>query len=410
MFLSKSRRVGLFLMMLCLLSGCDEFDEEALNNERAVLEETATPLATHRQDSKNTTDQRVVEKIAFDELQDPFFKAVSESEEDDFSDQEYDALIELERLNAEQVLADLRPLILETLSVKYGKASELAAILNQQGQELLSERGSVGVDHRTNTLLIKDTAEQLSAIRDLIKTLDVPVRQVMIDARIVNVRDGFNKDLGVRFGISHTDTLSGRLEGNHGSDEVSDRLNVDLGFDGPSFAVSLAKLPANLLLDLELSALEVEDRAEVIASPRLMTVNQQQAYIEQGDEIAYEEQTAPGGTSVSFKKAALRLEVTPQITPNNKIIMDLRVVQDSISELIVNDVPALATKEIKTQVLVDNGQTLVLGGIYKKNLTRKVSQVPYLGQLPGIGRLFRSESTVSSRDELMIFVTPTIVE
>ncbi len=321
---------------------------------------------------------------------------------------------ERDSLQASQDVAELVPLHSEYIQINYAKAAELAALIKAKDNSLLSARGNISLDSRTNTLLLQDTSQKVTEIKALIERLDVPVQQVLIDARIVELRDGFDRDLGVRFGISHDKGVSGSLEGasslrETGKSDLSDRLNVDFGVSGPSMGFSLAKLPGNILLDLELSALEVEDHAKVIASPRLITANQQEAYIEQGEELPFEEQTASGATNVAFKKAVLRLQVTPQITPEGRIIMDLLVNQDSVSEITVKDVPAISTKELKTQVLVEDGQTIVLGGIYKQNQVSKIQRVPVLWQLPWIGWLFRSESSISSRDQLLIFVRPTIL-
>ena len=327
---------------------------------------------------------------------------------------------ELELLQQSKALA---PLLSELMQINYAKAADVAALLTNKENRMLSKRGALNVDVRTNSIWISDTATKLSEIKDLIHKLDVPVRQVLIEARVVIVNKDFEKDLGIRFGVTRQDYLSGTLEGANtiragiaptSVSPIGNRLNLDLGAPvttgtAAKFGVALARLGEGVLLDLELSALESEGKGEVISSPRLITANQQAAFIESGEEIPYLEATSSGASSISFKKAVLSLKVTPQITPDDKIILDLAVNQDQASTQRFNGVPAILTKEIDTNVLVNNGQTIVLGGIYKQDKKSAIRRVPYLGQMPFIGALFRNKQEIIKHEELLIFITPKII-
>lgn len=330
------------------------------------------------------------------------------------------AAYEQQRLEAQRQKEDLAPLRTEYVQVNYAKASELASILQSEGSSLLSERASVTVDQRTNTLLIRDTAANLEEARRVVSRLDVPVRQVLIESRIVVATDDFNKELGVRFGV-HRDTtndLEGGVLTNNvdqvdnliDNDPIDNRWNVNLPVDNPagSVALALAKLPFGTLLELELSALQAEGRGEIISSPRVITANQKEALIEQGVEIPYQEAAGEGATSVSFQKAVLSLTVTPQITPDDRVIMDLHVTQDTVGEIFAG-VPSIDTRELNTQVLVDNGETVVLGGIYEQTKNNQVNRVPFFSNLPIVGRLFKQTITSNEKSELLVFVTPRIV-
>jgi type IV pilus assembly protein PilQ len=289
---------------------------------------------------------------------------------------------------------------------------------------LLSEQGKLGVDVRTNTLWIQDSKTKIEEIRKLIKQLDVPVKQVLIEARIVEVSKDFARDLGIRWGVAKPNHLNSTLHGLNQMEQgtvpahaipYNQRLNLDLvaapvvGMTPASVGIALAKLGDNILLDLELSALESEGRAELISSPRLIATNQQPAIIDSGQEIPYQESTSSGATAVSFKKAVLSLRVTPQITPDSKILMDLKINQDTASTQLFNGVPAILTKEIQTNVLVSNGQTIVLGGIYHQDKSKTINRVPFLGQLPVVGNLFKNTRVSLKNDELLIFITPKII-
>ncbi|MCH4295304.1 type IV pilus secretin PilQ [Shewanella sp. 3B26] len=325
-------------------------------------------------------------------------------------------------LRNQQEVQELAPLYSEYMQINYAKAKDIAELLKSKDSSLLTERGSVAVDERTNTLLVKDTAETLLAVRRMIDVLDIPIRQVLIESRMVTVKDNVAEDLGIRWGITDqqgTKGTSGSLEGaqniaNGIVPAISDRLNVNLPAptNAASIAFHVAKLADGTVLDMELSALEQENKGEIIASPRITTSNQKAAYIEQGVEIPYVQAASSGATTVTFKKAVLSLRVTPQITPDNRVILDLEITQDSQGETV--DTPtgravAIDTQRIGTQVLVDNGETIVLGGIYQQNLISRVSKVPVLGDIPLVGFLFRNTSDKNERQELLIFVTPKIV-
>ncbi len=329
---------------------------------------------------------------------------------------------EKKEFNVQSDLENLVPLRSELLQINYAKAHEVAILLKDQSSTLLSARGSLNVDNRTNTIWIQDTHSQIKKIRKLINQIDVPVKQVLIEARIVNVTKDFAKDLGIRFGVSGPHLVGSlkkttQVEQNAKSIQtvpLAERLNLDLvalplSATPASIGIALAKLGNGILLDLELSALESEGRGEIISSPRLITTNQQTAVIESGEEIPYQEAMTSGATAVAFKKAVLSLKVTPQITPDSKILMDLHINQDIPSVKVFNGVPSILTKEISTAVLVDNGQTIVLGGIYKEDKHNAINRVPFLGELPIVGRLFRNRSIIVRNEELLIFITPRII-
>ncbi|WP_051642137.1 type IV pilus secretin PilQ [Photobacterium galatheae] len=311
------------------------------------------------------------------------------------------------------------------IPVRYAKATELAALLaGTEGQPgLLTEQGALHVDDRTNALIVKDVADSLDSLLLIIDRLDQPVRQVQIEARIVSMNEKDTADLGVRWGMLDTNgsvTVGGSIEGNlatlNGGDgtlAVDDFLNVNLGAQpgAARIAFQVARL-GDQLLDLELSALQAEDKAEIISSPRLVTTNKKMAYIEQGTEIPYLEAASSGAVSVSFKKAVLSLMVTPQITPGDKLILDLEVTQNKPGETVntgTGQVVAIDTQRIGTQVLVDHGETIVLGGIFQHQSSQSVRKVPLLGDIPLLGSLFRQTLEREGRRELLIFVTPKIL-
>ncbi|WP_455206340.1 type IV pilus secretin PilQ [Kaarinaea lacus] len=338
-------------------------------------------------------------------------------------------------LEAKKSIETLEPLRSDIIQVNYAKAATIASILAAKGTGVLSERGSTTVDDRTNTIIAVDTADRLLDVRKLVARLDVPVRQVMIESRIVIADNNFAKDLGVKFGVtainnkSTVTTTSGSAEGNdtiiqqgiaNGTPipapvrvgSLTDRLNINLPAlppAGTAGSIAFAILGSNTLVDLELSALQIEGRGEVISNPRVVTANQQEAVIKQGSQIPYQEASSSGATSVSFKDAVLALKVTPQITPDERIILDLAINKDSVGD-IFNGVPSIDTKEVQTQVLIDNGATVVLGGVYEQAKNTGVSKVPFLGDLPFIGALFRSKTIKDEKNELLIFVTPKILK
>lgn len=331
-------------------------------------------------------------------------------------------------LESQKQIEELAPLRSEFLQVNYAKASEIADLLKSEENSLLSERGAVTIDTRTNTLLIQDTAERLSDIRRIVARLDIPVRQVLIESRVVTANNDFSKELGVEFGLSRNTTsnnnnvwFGGQLTGdtNFGGgtafvdpDTGNEQLMVSLPIADPagSFALAIGKI-GSTLLQLELQALQAEGRGEVISAPRVITSDQHEALIEQGVEIPYQEASSSGATTVSFKKAVLSLKVTPHITPDDRVIMDLIVNKDNpdFSRSILG-VPPVDTREINTRVLVDNGETVVLGGVFEQVKTQNISKVPGLGSLPIVGWMFRSETEQNDKNELLIFVTPKILK
>jgi len=347
-------------------------------------------------------------------------------------------------LEARQAITELEPLYSEFLQVNYAKASDLAALISSSegSNALISARGSVAIDDRTNTLLVVDTAEKLQDIRRLVRTLDVPIRQVLIESRIVVVSDDFSRDLGVRFGATAykenstdgatvisgtgggTDTMINSILDNLGDPangtifpiqlpDLNDRYNVNVPIGSPAGRFSIAVLETEYLVDLELTALQSEGRGEIVSTPRVITANQKEARIEQGVEIPYQESASSGATTTQFKKAVLSLTVTPQITPNDNIIMDLIVSKDNVGDLVSSAgggfVPSIDTRQVETQVLVNDGQTVVLGGIYETERRETVNKVPYLGDIPGVGFLFRSKQRLDNKSELLIFITPKIL-
>ncbi|OUR61769.1 secretin [Colwellia sp. 39_35_sub15_T18] len=326
---------------------------------------------------------------------------------------------EAKNLQAQQQVEELAPLYSEYVQINYAKAGEFAELIKNEDTSILSTRGSVSVDERTNTLLIRDTAKSIEDIKRMVNILDIPVRQVIIEARMVTVKDNINEELGIRWGITDTDgeySTAGSLEGANtaGTGSVPalpDRLNVNLPVASPAGALAfqVARLADGTILDLELSAMEKENKGEIIASPRITTANQKEAYIEQGVEIPYQEASSSGATATQFKKAVLSLTVTPHITPDNKIILDLVVTQDTVSDVQSGSAPAIDTQRIGTQVLVNNGETIVLGGIYQQSIISTVSKVPVFGDIPYFGWLFRNSSQFNEKKELLIFVTPRVV-
>jgi type IV pilus assembly protein PilQ len=341
-------------------------------------------------------------------------------------------------LAAKKDIQELAPLRSDYLQVNYAKAKDMEGLIKTQGGTLLSARGSVSVDERTNTLLLQDTAERLADIRRLVATLDIPVRQVLIEARIVIVNDDFKRDLGARVGYTTAQangangiwTTSGTAAATDQSIQSAlatrngtgtgvalptapSRYNVNLPAPSPAGSFALGILGSNYIVDLELSAAQAETRAEVISSPRVITANQKEATIETGTEIPYQQSASSGATTISFKKAVLSLKVTPQITPDNRIILDLDVKKDSIGTITVAsggvNVPSIDTKEIITQVLMNDGQTVVLGGVLETQHRDDQTKVPFLGDIPVLGVLFKERSKVNNKDELLIFVTPKIV-
>ena len=366
---------------------------------------------------------------------------------------------EQQMLKANQEKEQLEPLVTDYIQVNYAKARDLASIIYKTGegggeQAILSERGSITVDERTNTLLVTDVFPRIEKVRNVVKLLDRPVEQVMIESRIVIASSDFRKELGVRFGVtgSRADER-GNIISTGGSSQALDRmnnttllnrssrpdsaglpnlapdaiygnpiygpplderLNVNLPVANSAGSFAFSILAADYLLDLELSAMQEEGRGEVISSPRVITANQRPARISQGQEVAYLEATASGAASVKFKEIALELNVTPLITPDDRIVLDLDVKKDNIAGYIAgpfnSQVPVIDTRRVTTQVLVNNGETVVLGGVYESAELDGTTKVPVLGDLPGVGNLFKNRLRSSEKKELLIFVTPTILK
>jgi type IV pilus assembly protein PilQ len=352
-------------------------------------------------------------------------------------------------LAAKKDVTELAPLRSEYLQINYAKAQDMAALIKSQNNSLLSARGSVAVDERTNTLLLLDTSDKLADIRRLVATLDIPVRQVLIESRIVIVNNDYERQLGTILGITAfhqsgsnlynttgtaagletqaTTYITGQNAVNnainagttpvplptYGIPGAQNRYNINLPVTSPAGSIALGLVGNNILIDLELSAAQAETQANIIASPRVITANQKEATIEQGVEIPYQQSASSGATTISFKKAVLSLKVTPQITPDNRIILDLDVRDDTVGTIVVAsggvNVPTIDTREISTQVLVNDGQTVVLGGILTTTQREDDKKVPFLGDIPVLGHLFKSTDHKDDKDELMIFITPKIV-
>ncbi len=360
-------------------------------------------------------------------------------------------------LEARKDIGNLAPLRTEYLQVNYAKAEDIAALIRAQGgagggggggggtggRSLLSQRGNVTIDSRTNTLLIQDTADSIASIRSLVATLDIPVRQVLIEARIVVVSSDFTRDLGVRAGFTAitgkgndglysttgtaagTDQILGSALGNLAAGNpplpvqvptggtAANRYNVNLPVANPAGSLALMVLGSDYIVDLELSAAQSEGKGEVISSPRIMAANQQEAMIEQGTEIPYQEAASSGAATIQFKKAVLALKVTPLITPDNRLILDINVKKQRVGQVVVTtggvNVPSIDTSEITTTVFIGDGQTVVLGGILETERRETEKKVPWLGDIPGLGYLFKTTSKTNNKDELLIFVTPKIV-
>jgi len=344
---------------------------------------------------------------------------------------------EQQLLRAMQDRKELEPLATALISVSYASAEDLQTLITEASSGasgdagLLSDRGSVAIDSRTNTLMITDTPDRIEAIQKLVLDLDRPVRQVQIESRIVVASSDFSHELGVRFGVSalHDQRnilgMSGSLSGADAIRDEQDvtatgllgnqgRYNVNLPGSPSAGSIGVSFLAGNVLLDLELSALEAEGDGEVISTPRVVTANQSEAFIQQGVEIPYEQAASSGATAVQFKEAVLELRVTPLITPDNRIQLELEIKQDTVGEIYETgrggSVPSIDTRELSTSVLVNNGETVVLGGIFQDERQRNEDRVPYLSSIPGIGNLFKRRSNQTKKRELLIFVTPTIVE
>jgi type IV pilus assembly protein PilQ len=343
-------------------------------------------------------------------------------------------------LAAHKEVQELSPTHTEFMQVNYAKVGDLAKLIKTTNAKdsMLSPRGSLSMDERTNTLLVQDTTDKLADIRRLVQILDVPVKQVLIEARIVIVSDTFERDLGARFGVSSASSLTGAansllsVSGNNlATNQIASgtlpiratsalpattldnryQVNTPAAHTNGSIGVSL--LAGSYMVDLELSAAQNEGKSETISSPRIITANQKQATIMQGVEIPYQESASSGATTTQFKDAVLKLKVTPLITPDNRVILDLDVSDDSVGQQVTSatggSVPSIDTRQIITQVLVNDGQTVVLGGILDTVKSRAANKVPFLADIPILGYFFRSTIDINNKTELLIFITPKIL-
>ena len=339
-----------------------------------------------------------------------------------------DEIAARERLELEtsKQIAELAPVRLDIIQVNYAKASEIVDLVVAD-EELISSRGFISSDERTNTISVRETIEKLDEIRRLVSTWDVPVRQVSIEARIVRAQTNVSESIGVRWGGAsfgdngnNSTVVGGSLEtvggvmgagaANSTSVTFPGALAVNLGVPGDdvsSFAVGFSG--GDFLVDLELSALESDGKAEIVSQPRVVTADRQEAVIKSGTSIPYQETTSSGAAATTFEEAVLSLTVTPQITPDDKIIMDLEVTQDSVGET-TDDGPLINTNSVTTQVLVANGDTIVLGGIFESSSINSTTKTPFLGDIPYLGRLFKRTQTTEVRSELLIFITPKIIK
>jgi type IV pilus assembly protein PilQ len=348
--------------------------------------------------------------------------------------------LELEAANQNEQLVPLRS---EYIQISYAKAADLQTMItsgintnngaNNASNSLLSPRGSVSIDVRTNTLIIQDIPKKLDEIRELVTKLDVPVKQVMIEARIVTANSNFAKELGVKWGVAHDNIGSNkRIMAGGSRNTLNDirestvdtttgirtysinsptDLAVDLGIDkvgASSLAVGIMNAD-NVVLDLELSALQSDGHGEIVATPKVLTADKQKALIASGKQIPYQEASSSGATAIKFINAELRLEVTPSITPDGRVNMELFINKDSAGEALANGSLTINTNRISTNVLVDDGQTVVLGGIFSNESIKGVTKTPLLGDIPFLGRLFRQDVTRNDKQELLIFVTPRLL-
>lgn len=338
------------------------------------------------------------------------------------------AVNDLKRLQSKQQLAQLAQPISVTIPIKFANANDLMAVIKSQQSSLLTANGQIGVDPRTNILWIRDTPESVDKVKTMIQQLDVPAKQVLIEARIVTIDSAYAKELGARWGISNNRNLSGTLEGaseiRNGTSmtavPVAERLNFNMpakssgvfGAQPASAGLALLHLGPGYL-DLELSALEGEQHGQVISNPRIITSNLQKAMIQTGTEIPYQEATSSGATSVTFKNAVLSLSITPQITSNNNVVLNLDVTQnkrgDDVQTSATSTVPAIDTQEVQSYVQLKDQETIVIGGVYKQTRNATMQRIPFLSSLPVVGPLFTYKHEDNERSELLIFITPKIL-
>jgi len=360
---------------------------------------------------------------------------------------------ERQEIESNKQIAELAPLQSEFIRIRYAKAAEVVNLFeagSEEGGSLVSERGSVVVDDRTNSIIVTDTAAKLAEIRNLIERVDIPIRQVMIEARIVIAQTNLDEELGIEWGGGYINTDNGNVVSVSGSREQVVSLNndivagqtptlnypvqggqqqggggqqqqnqglgaalVDLGLSTATSGFAVGFTSNDLFLTAELSALEASGQGEVVSQPRIITGDKQQATIKSGTEVPYQEGAASGATTTAFKEAVLKLEVTPNITPDDRILLDLVVNQDSVGDFVPSGtgglIPTIDTTELTTQVLVGNGETVVLGGVFKTEEITQVQKVPFLGDIPYLGTLFKSTANKSSKNETLIFITPRIL-
>lgn len=344
---------------------------------------------------------------------------------------------ESKQLQSDQALSDLAPIVSTIIQLKYANVKDLANFLKGQQGTLLTPRGQVAFDERTNSIIIRDIRTNVRDLSRTIHKLDTPAKQVLIEARIVTIDTTYQQQLGIRFGVSNKTHVTGTLAGANQIVQgvplsqitpFTDRLNFNnpasqlaSGANPASIGMALAKI-AGVYLDLELSAIEEEGHGQIISSPHVVTSNLQKAVIETGEDIPYQESTSSGATSISFKKAVLSLTIIPQITPNNKIILHLRATEDSRGQQLqisagqtagaapVLGPPIINSQEVESHVLLNNNETIVIGGIYKQTKLSTVDRIPFLGSLPVVGYFFRSNTISNDRRELLIFVTPKIID
>ena len=342
---------------------------------------------------------------------------------------------ERQEIEANKQIAELAPLQSEFIRIRYATAAEVVALFqagSEEGGSLISPRGSVVTDPRTNSIIVTDTALKLAEIRDLIDLVDIPIRQVMIEARIVIAQSDLEKELGIQWGGGYinndlnSNVLSASgdtanvvglnesvISGTQPSLSYPGALLVDLGVSGAAGGFALGFTSEDLFLTAELSALEAAGEGEVVSQPKVITGDKQQATIKSGTEVPYQEGSLSGQNTTSFKEAVLELDVTPNITPDDRIILDLTVTQDSVGDLVPSGqggfIPSIDTTELTTQVLVGNGETVVLGGVFRTEDISSVTKVPFFGDIPYVGALFKNNSTSKTKTETLIFITPRIL-
>ena len=319
---------------------------------------------------------------------------------------------ERQEMQAQKQIAELAPLRRELIQVNYAKAAQIAALFQSvtSGSGQSDERGSVTVDDRTNSIIAYQTQDKLDELRRVVAQLDIPVRQVMIEARIVEANVDYSKSLGVRWGGSIKKGSGSWNASGQAGNGATDNPFVDLGVNSPTAGLGIGFVSNHAILDLQLTAMEKTGNGEVVSQPKVVTSDKETAKILKGAEIPYQEASSSGSTSTSFKEAALSLEVTPQITPDNRIIMDVKVTKDEPDFAnSLNGVPPIKKNEVNANVLVSDGETIVIGGVFSNTQTKSIEKVPFLGDVPFVGRLFRRDIVQDQKSELLVFITPRIM-